>query len=71
MLSHCQYCHAVLPPWRMFDCEGANSKGRGNCEMRNGSAGRVHNPHMSSSDSDRLVAYYGEQKDESNLENSK
>ena len=45
-LRTCQFCGAILPPWRLFDCDGKNQHGRGNCEMANGSGGCVYHPEM-------------------------
>ena len=46
-LRHCQFCGDILPPWRLFDCDGKNQHGRGNCELSKGSGGYHYHPEMS------------------------
>jgi len=46
-VHYCQFCGTILPPGKLFDCDGENQHGKGNCERRNGSHGRRYNSYLS------------------------
>lgn len=56
-IHYCQFCGMILPPGRLFDCDGQNQHGKGNCEMRNGSGGRRYNSYLSYSPEGYMKIY--------------